>query len=375
MIIMALDHTRDYFHSAAYIYDPLDLDKTSVFLFFTRWVTHFCAPIFILLAGTSAFISGQRKTKKQLASFLLKRGIWLMILEMTVVNFAWFFNPQFTFFLFGVIWVIGLSMVCLAGFIFLPRNLLLFISLVMIFGHNLLDHIHFPEHDFAGFLWGVVHDKKIFAVGHDTVYEGYHLIPWAGVMALGYCIGPLFANGFDASKRQKILLRMGIASWVLFIIIRFINVYGNQTNWSAQHSPVYSFLSFINISKYPPSLDYLLVTEGFTFIFLSLTEHVSNRLTKMISVYGRVPMFYYLIHIYLIHLLAMLGAASEGFRWTDMTCINTWVTYFQPLKGYGFGLGTVYIIWIAVVAFLYPLCKRYDHYKSTHKDKWWLSYL
>jgi uncharacterized membrane protein len=375
MIVMALDHTRDYFHADAYLFDPLDLQKTNVILFFTRWITHFCAPIFILLAGTSAFISGQRKTKKELASFLLKRGLWLIILELTIVNFAWFFNPGFQLILLAVIWIIGVSMIFLAGFIFLPRKVIFSIGILLIAGHNLLDHTHFPYHTATGFVWGLLHDQKIFLFGNTTIMEAYQIIPWIGVMALGYCLGSLYAKGFDASKRKRILLRTGIVSILLFIIIRAINVYGNQEVWSTQRSPVFSLLSFLNISKYPPSLDYLLLTEGFALIFLALTENISNRITNIISVYGRVPMFFYLLHLYVIHLAAMLAAVLTGFKWTDMAFFYRWTTSMPTLKGYGFSLGVVYLVWIAVVVVLYPLCKIYDQYKSAHKEKWWLGYL
>lgn len=375
MIIMALDHVRDYFHTDAFIYDPLDLSKTSVVLFFTRWITHFCAPIFILLAGTSAFLSGRRKTKKELAVFLLKRGLWLIILEETAVNFSWFFNIQFTFFILGVIWVLGLSMICLAGLIFLPRKWVLGIGLLMVFAHNLLDSVHFNTNDLNGFLWGAIHERKFFAIGGTRIAEGYQIIPWVGVMALGYCLGTVFANGFDVAARRRILLQLGVGSWILFIIIRSINVYGNLFPWTTQVSAVRTFLSFINISKYPPSLDYLLVTEGFAFIFMALTENVANRLTKIISVYGRVPMFYYIIHIWLIHLFALLLVVLQGHPWTDMTSFTSWIDSMLNLKGYGLPLAAVYVVWLSLVAFLYPFCKKYDRYKSSHKGKWWLSYL
>jgi uncharacterized membrane protein len=375
MIIMALDHVRDYFHADAFLYDPLDLSKTTLILYFTRWVTHFCAPIFVLLAGTSAFLSGQRKTKKQLSFFLVTRGIWLMILEETVVNFEWFFNFHFNFFILGVIWVLGLCMILLAGLIFLPKRLLLIFGLVMVAAHNLLDKTVVPDHNALGFLWGALHQQKIFQIGHIHIAEFYHVIPWVGVMALGYCLGELFTKDFDPAKRKRILLRIGISSWLLFIIIRTINVYGNPYPWTPQETPVFTLLSFLNVHKYPPSLDYLLVTEGFAMIFLSLTENVSNRLTRVISVYGRVPMFYYLCHLILIHLGAMLAAVLTGYKWSDMVSFDDWITEMPRFRGYGFPLGTVYLIWIVLVIILYPICKKYDRYKSLHKEKWWLSYL
>src|ERR1700722_7940025 len=308
MIIMALDHTRDYFNADAFIYDPLDLQKTTVLLFFTRWITHFCAPIFVLLAGTSAFISGQRKTKKELSVFLVKRGLWLIFLELTIVNFSWFFNIHFTFILLAVIWTLGICMICLAGLIFLPRKMILCIGIILVAVHNLLDHTHFPDNNFMGFLWGFLHDQKMFPEGHYNILMAYPILPWIGVMALGYCLGELFSSGYDPAKRRKLLLTIGSCSLILFVILRGINVYGNLKPWVGQPSAVFSFLSFINVTKYPPSLDYILLTEGIALIFLSLTENISNGLTRFISVYGRVPMFYYLLHIYLIHIVALLAA-------------------------------------------------------------------
>ncbi len=375
MIIMALDHIRDYFNADAFLFDPLNLQKTTVLLFFTRWITHFCAPIFVLLAGTSAFISGQRKTKKELSGFLVKRGLWLIFLELTVVNFSWFFNIHFTFLLLAVIWTLGICMICLAALIFLPKKIILCIGIILVGFHNLLNNTHFQDNNFMGFIWGFLHDQKLFHLGRFNILMAYPILPWIGVMALGYCLGELYAKGYDANKRKKILLKIGTLSILLFIILRSINIYGNIIPWSAQSSPAFSFLSFLSISKYPPSLDYLLLTEGVALIFLALTENISNRLSKFISVYGRVPMFYYLLHIYLIHIIALMAAVLTGHPWTDMTSFYTWISYMPNLSGYGFGLGIVYLIWISVVLFLYPICKWYDGYKSSHRDKWWLSYL
>jgi uncharacterized membrane protein len=375
MIIMALDHTRDYFHAGAFVNDPTDLHTTTAALFFTRWITHFCAPIFMLLAGVSAFISGQKKTKKELALFLLKRGLWLIFLELTVLNFAWFLNIHFSYISLQVIWALGACMVCLSALIYLPKKVLLITGFVLVAAHNLLDNFHVTGNNLEAFGWSILHERHLFTLGSMKINISYQLIPWVGVMALGYCLGNIFITGFDAAKRKRILIYIGSLSLVLFIIIRYINVYGDLVPWTQQSSGLFSFLSFINVTKYPPSVDYLLITEGVALLFLAFTENLSNGFTKIISIYGRVPMFYYLAHIYLIHLLAIPAAVYLGYRWTDMTSFTNGIHFAPHLKAYGFNLGIVYLIWISIVASLYPLCKWYDGYKTKHKEKWWLGYL
>ena len=375
MIIMALDHTRDYFHADAFVYDPGDIHKTTALLFFTRWITHFCAPVFMLLAGTSAFLSGQKKTKKELSLFLLKRGLWLVFLELTVLDFAWFFNIHFSYIGLQIMWALGICMICLSGLIHFPKKAILFIGLVLVAAHNLLDNFHVSGNSLEAFGWGLLHERRIFTFGNININTSYPILPWIGLMALGYCLGNLFVKGFDAAKRKRILICLGSASVLLFIIIRVINIYGDLFPWTQESSFMFSFLSFINVTKYPPSLDFLLITVGPTLLFLAVSERSSNRVTKIISIYGRVPLFYYVIHIYVIHLLAMLAAVLTGYRWIDMTSFPRNIHSATNLKGYGFSLGIVYLIWIFVVVSLYPLCKWYDRYKTKHKENWWLSYL
>jgi uncharacterized membrane protein len=375
MIIMALDHVRDYFHADAFLYDPLDLQKTSVPLFFTRWVTHFCAPIFVMLAGTSAFLVGQRKSKKELSAFLLKRGLWLIFLELVIVNFGWSFAITFPSFLFIVVWALGVSMIVLAALIHLPTKIILGIGILLLAGHNLLDKVHVTSSGLASFGWSILHEQHLFKWNGENLLVGYPLLPWIGVMALGYCLGNLYTPAFDPARRKNLLLVIGFSVIALFILLRFSNVYGDAALWSRQNSPVYTILSFIKTSKYPPSLLYVTMTLGPALIFLALNERSNNKVAKIISIYGRVPMFFYLLHIYLIHLLAMI--CSELFTSTDW---RTWILD-QPLwltttlVGYGFSLAVVYLVWIGVVVALYPLCKSYDGYKLAHKEKWWLSYL
>jgi len=374
MVIMALDHVRDYFHADAELYSPTDLSKTNIILFFTRWITHFCAPVFMFLSGTSAYLVGIRKGKKYLSKFLFTRGLWLIFLEFTIVSFGWYFDIHFTSIDFLVIWALGISMIFLAAFIYLPFSWILAIGLVMMFGHNLLDNIHVPGDGPAAFGWAFLHEQQIFNYGDHTFFIGYPVIPWIGVMALGYCLGVLYSNKYDASKRKKILIQLGTAALLLFTVLRFTNIYGDPAPWSKQPTTSFTFLSFINVSKYPPSLLYLLVTLGPALLFLAYSEKAKSWLSAQLKMIGRVPMFYYLVHLYIIHLGAMAATYLCGFKWSDML-LTTWINFEPKLQGYGFSLGVVYAVWFSVIVILYFLCRAYDRYKTNNPQKWWLSYL
>jgi len=375
MIIMALDHTRDYFHAYSYIHEPTEIEVTTPWIFFTRWITHFCAPVFLFLAGTSAFLSGRNKSKKELSVFLIKRGLWLIILEVTVIGFGWFFNPLFSMSLLGVIWVLGWSMIVLALLIHLPRPVIIAVSLAMIFLHNLLDNVHFGTPNDPGLLWGFLHDAfGSFQLGPFRFFLAYSLIPWAGVMGIGYCMGIYYTSQVSDEKRRKLLLQWGITATILFIVIRFSNVYGNPEDWK-NYGGFKTVMSFLNLWKYPPSLLYLLMTLGPALIFLSLTENWKGKFSSIVMTYGRVPLFYYILHIYLLHLIGLFAAEFSGYDWRDMIFTDNWMTMDPDLQGYGFSLPVVYAIWLAVVIALYPLCKWYDRYKQNNKEKWWLSYL
>jgi uncharacterized membrane protein len=374
MIIMALDHVRDYFHADAFLYNPLDLEKTSVALFFTRWITHFCAPVFVFLAGTSAFMVGMRKGKAELSKFLLTRGLWLLVLEFSVINFAWFFNVQFSLITLTVIWALGVGMIVLSGAIHLPFKLILALGLVFVAGHNLLDNVHVDGDSTGAILYALLHEFKGFEIGNTFLYVGYPIIAWTGIMLLGYCFGKFYTSDYAGVTRAKILRRMGLVLILLFALIRFTNVYGDPFPWTHQASFVYTFLSFINVTKYPPSLLYILVTLGPALVFLSYAESFKGKFAGYLVALGRVPMFYYILHLYLIHLLALGAALLTGFSVSDMV-FNTWVTDSPNLRGYGLNLGMVYLVWAGVVLMLYPLCLWYDRYKIANRDKWWLSYL
>src|SRR5688500_14648949 len=375
MIFMALDHVRDYFHADAFLYDPTDLTKTSVILFFTRWITHFCAPVFIFLAGTSAFLIGQRKSKQQLSIFLLKRGFWLIFLELTIINFAWFFNFQFSLITLFVIWALGVGMIVLAACVHFPLKLTLAIGVLTVVGHNAFDNFHIEGNGADAILWSMVHQFQGFPLSKNYfLFIGYPIVPWIGVMMLGYCFGTFYQSSYSQATRRKILLYLGTALVALFVLIRLINGYGDPHPWSMQPNPVFTVLSFLNVTKYPPSLLYVLVTLGPAILFLAISENYYGSVSQKIKILGRVPMFYYLLHLYLIHLLALTAALLTGYEASDMV-FNTWVTNSPNLVGYGFSLWVVYVVWISVVLILYPLCKWYDNYKAAHREKWWLSYL
>lgn len=375
MIIMVLDHARDYFHADAFLYDPLDLSRASAGLFFTRWITHFCAPVFVFLAGTSAYLVGRRKGASELSFFLLTRGLWLIVLELTVVNFGWFFNLRFPFIALQVIWAIGVSMLALSLMVRLPFKVILITGLVLVFGHNLLDGVHFPGTGIGSFLWALLHDQSYFPLGGDRgVFVAYPLLPWVGTMALGYCLGAIYTDAFPAMRRKRLLISLGIGAVVLFVVIRLINAYGDPVPWSEQRTPLYTFLSFLNTTKYPPSLLYLLMTLGPSLLFLAFSEKQPSALAQKAIVFGRVPLFYYVMHIFVLHFIATIGAVMTGHSvWTMI--FDTWVTMSQELTGYGFGLPVVYLVWIGVVVVLYPVSRWYERYKTANRKKIWLSYV
>jgi uncharacterized membrane protein len=375
MIIMALDHVRDYFNRSAYLFDPTDLQHTTVALFLTRWITHYCAPVFMLLSGISAWLYGRKNGKTAASLFLLTRGLWLIIAELFIVTLGWTFNLHYGIFILQVIWAFGISMIVLSGLIHAPRGVLLAIALLLIGGHDLLDGIHVTGNGFAAVLFSFLHVQAGFTAGPINFFVGYPILPWIGLIALGYWFGDLYHPDYNPAQRRRLLRRLGWGAIVLFIVIRAFDGYGDPAHWSVQRNVVYTILSFINVSKYPPSLLYILLTIGPALLFLSAAERPLNVLTRPLAVIGRVPMFYYLVHIYFLHALAVGAAAVSGFPPSAMVNLNNWVTANPQLKGYGFGLGIVYVVWIGTVIILYPLCRWFDRYKRSHAAKQkWLSY-
>ena len=381
IVIMALDHVRDFFHNQAMTDDPTNLATTTPFLFFTRWITHFCAPVFVFLAGTSGFLQGLRKSKKELSLFLIKRGLWLVFVEFALVTLGLSFDPGYHIFFLQVIWAIGTSMIILGLLVWLPFPLILLYGFVVVFFHNMLDA---SEAAMAAgkeqlpLWWKFIHGRPFFEpFSADNpgrgVFVPYAFVPWSGVMALGYCFGKLFRKDIDPARRQKALLYIGIGLTLFFIIIRFINKYGDFSHWSVQpRGSIYTFISFFNPSKYPPSLVYLSMTLGPAIIFLAFIEKVHNRFTRFFTIFGRVPFFFYILHFYLIHIFCVIAFYASGYGNQDIVSPQV-PFYFRPAK-FGFNLWVVYAIWVAVILILYPLCKKYNRYKTAN-PKWWTSYV
>jgi uncharacterized membrane protein len=382
MVIMALDHVRDFLYradltkAADAAMDPTNMETTYPALFFTRWITHFCAPIFIFLAGTSIYMMGQRLTKNELSIFLLKRGLWLVILEVTIITFGWTFNPMYNILILQVIWAIGASMILFGLLIKLSYKVIFGLGLLIVVGHNVMD---FPSVGAAikgnilmEFLYSANFSFHAFAPNHYIAII-YSFLPWMGVMLLGYCFGRLFEANVEATYRRKVLVNLGLAIIASFLILRFSNLYGDPLPWSSQpRGLVYTFLSFLNLNKYPPSLLFICMTLGPAMLILAWFEKIQNRFTSILNIYGRVPMLYYVLHFYFIHIITVVVFFMQGFGMNDIISPNN-PFFFKP-NGIGFNLWGVYAVWILVVALLFPICKKFSIYKGSHKQ-WWLSYL
>lgn len=375
MVIMALDHSRDFFHREAFTDDPLNTATTTLFLYFTRWITHFCAPAFVFLSGVSAWLQSQRKTKSELSKFLITRGLWLVILEFTVLSLGVSADIHFGTITLATIWAIGISMVILGLVIWLPFNLVLALGLLIVLGHNSIDFAETYYKGNVSFGWHLLHRPGLFPLpGNHSLLVLYPFLPWTGLMILGYCAGKIFSS-YEKQARNKILLRLGIGLVLLFILLRFADIYGDPLHWAKQKNLLYSFLSFLNVQKYPPSLLYMCVTIGPVLILLSLIKNTTGRLSKILIVYGRVPMFYYILHFFTLTIIRIVLYISRGHSMEEGMTGVPGIPFKFIIPGEGYDLWVAYALWIAVVVALYPLCRWYDRYKTGHPEKKWLSYL
>jgi len=368
MILMALDHTRDFFGNNSV--NPTDPATTTIPLFFTRWITHFCAPVFFLLTGTGAYLARRRKSTAELSAFLLTRGLWLIFLEVVVSRcFGWQFNFDYRVVLLIVLWALGWAMIVLSGLVYLPPSAVTAIGIVMIATHNLLDSVRSTN-----WLWSILHVPSVLvSTPRFTLFEAYPLIPWIGVTAAGYGLGQVYTLSPD--RRKAMLLRLGLALTAGFLILREVNRYGDPSRWGIQKSAAFTALSFLNTTKYPPSLLFLLMTLGPALLFLRAVDAGPPRWLRPALFFGKVPMFYYLLHIPLIHLIAIAvcytryGQVHWMFESPDLGSFP-----ITPPPGWGYSLPIVYLVWVAVVVMLYPLCRWFAGVRQRRSDAW-LSYL
>lgn len=369
IVIMALDHVRD-FTTAARI-DPLDPNETNLALYATRWITHFCAPVFVFLAGVSAGL--QRfagKPAPELSKFLLTRGLWLIFLELTVIFVGWTFLPPLGVAFLQVIWAIGVSMVILAALVRLPVAAIAAFGLALVVGHNLFDGVGpepFSQAQGAGDVaLMLLHSPGFVGEPFRGPFIAYPIVPWAGVMALGFVAAAMFR--WPETRRRKWLLVGGAALIALFLILRAGNFYGDPSGWTARETAIKSVMSFLNTTKYPPSLLFLMMTLGPAAIILALAENWRGRAFDFFVTFGRVPLFFYVLHIYLAHLIGVALGLYQGHDLFSLT-----IVMFNPPEGFGVGLPGVYAFWLLVVAMLYPACRWFAGVKR-RSTKWWMAY-
>jgi uncharacterized membrane protein len=356
MVLMALDHTRDFFGTGGF--NPRDVADPALFL--TRWITHLCAPTFIFLAGLSAFLYGSGRSRGELSRFLLTRGLFLILIDFTLIKYGWRFEFDFYRLSAGVIFAIGASMIALAALIWLPRWAIAAVALIVIAGHNRLDGVSAAQFGEMSWVWHLLHERGSIPLGGKaSLYVVYPLIPWIGVMAAGYALGPVMQR--PPEERQRLLFVLGAGITLGFILLRATNLYGDSAAWTVQQTWLSTLLSFLNCEKYPPSLLYLMMTLGPALMLLSAFEHARGGFAQVLAVFGRVPFFFYVVHIYLIHALAVLA----GFAITGV---------LERSPEIGFGLSGVYLVWLFTLALLYPLCRWFAGLKA-RRSEWWWSYL
>ena len=377
MVIMAIDHTRDFFTNVPFA--PENIKFTYYSLFFTRWITHFCAPLFFFLAGTGAYFYGRRRTPQALSHFLWTRGLWLIVLEFTVIGFAWTFVVSGGF--FGVIWAVGASMVLMALVVRLPLRWIAILSTLMIATHDLLDRVRPHQFGSFGWVWTILHVRGgVMLPFQIPKFVLFQIVPWVGVMAAGYAFGALYQ--FDGNRRNKILVRLGMALTLAFILLRATNLYGNppvglggvsQGDWHIQPTVEKTLILFLDVEKYPPSLQFLLMTLGPSLLLLAWLErsHLPRWTSKLVT-FGRVPLFFYVLHLYLIHLLAI--AVAPLFHQPVIWLFHGGFFLLGTPDDYGHGLPFIYLMWVITIVILYFPCRWFAALKQRRKD-WWLSYL
>lgn len=374
MVIMALDHTRDFFHASG-MSDPMNPDGTTIPLFFTRLITHYCAPTFVFLSGISAYLSSQNKDPKQASFFLIKRGFWLLFVEIAIITFGLTFNPFYNLIILQVIWSIGWSMILLGILSRISYRLVAVVGLILFFGHNILNYVTIDPKTFIGGFIDLIlttRGKVIPLDDQHLIGAFYTILPWTGVMFVGFAIGKWYSAAFDELKRKRYLFYSGLGLFVSFLVLRYFSLYGNPEPRKDYGDVLKNFFDFLNVSKYPPSLQFLGMTLGPALMLLAGIENVKNRFANIMMVYGKVPFFYYVLHFYVIHIIVVICFYASGYGTKDIADPNI-PFLFRPAT-FGYILPVVYLIWLGIVAILYRPCVWFQKYKSTH-HKWWLNYL
>jgi len=377
MIIMALDHVRDFFHSAAMSFSPTNLSRTTPVLFFTRWTTHFCLPVFMFAAGMGVYLYGRNRTKGQVSRFLWTRGLWFIALELTVMQLAYNFNFSLRYLiLLLILWIFGICLLAMAALVYVPMRWLAVLSVAVILLHNCLDGIRAAQFGSSAWIWNLLHQPGVIPAGSKLVLVTYTFLPWIGVMTAGFCFARVFQ--LEPEARRRTMLRLGLVATIGFIVLRAVNHYGDPAPWTHQKSALFTALSFLNCTKYPGSLDFLLMTLGPALLVLAWFDRLTFKPANPLVVFGRVPMFYFILHFYLIHALAVLaawlryGSSAAPFVFNPLPSMGGPRALFPP--DFGYNLWVVYGVWLLVVALLYPVCRWFAKVKSTRRD-WWLSYL
>ncbi|MGE5420759.1 MAG: DUF1624 domain-containing protein [Chloroflexota bacterium] len=373
MVIMALDHVREFWHTTAMTVSPTDLTKTTTALFFTRWITHLCAPAFVFLAGASAYISIRRTGNiSESRKFLLTRGLWLVLLEFTLINFALWFDIRFRLLILEVIGAIGFSFIILSLLLSLGSRTVGTLGLIIILSHNMLQVGEMPVSKASALLFSALFRPNMIQFSDVfSIFTAYPVIPWLGIMLLGFGFGEVFELTFE--KRKKFLLWSGTSALFLFVVLRFTNIYGDPAIWSDQKSCWFTFLSFINVTKYPPSLLFTLLFVGLTLITLRISEGLQGKFSSLSEAYGKVPFFYFVVHLYLIHALMFVMLFIQGYGKNDM--VFGAFKNGRPDTGGGISLTGVYLIWLGVVIVMYPLCRWYGRFKAEKRHIRILRYL
>lgn len=379
MILMALDHVRDFIHHEAMTgASPTDLARTTPVLFMTRWITHFCAPIFIFTAGLGAWLWSRRgRSRRQLTGFLFTRGLWLIVLELTVMRLAYNFSlsSEYPVFLL-VLWVLGASMIGMAAWIWMPTRVLMVTALAMMALHNLLDPIQAQSLGGAAGVWNLLHQVGAFRLAERIVIVGYPLVPWVAVMAFGFACGPWFEQ--PPAERQRWLMRAGVTATIGFVVVRGLNIYGDPIPWTVQSSSVMTALSFLNVTKYPPSLAFLLMTLGPALVVLAWLDRKDLPRSNPLATFGRAPLFFFVAHFFLAHAAAVAlawvryGAEARAFTFYPLPSMGGPSSIYPP--DFGFDLWVAYAVWAAIVLVLYPACRWFADWKAGRRE-WWVGYL